>query len=105
MAAPYIGEIRLVGFTFAPRGWLFCDGSVLLINQNQALFSILGTNYGGDGVTFFNIPDLRGRAPVHVDFNQNLSHGTQTGTETVTLTEAQMPAHTHAMRANSAEAA
>ena len=65
MSEPFIGEIRMVGFNFAPRGWAFCDGQLLPINQNTALFSILGTTYGGDGKTNFALPDLRGRLPVH----------------------------------------
>ncbi|WOD30102.1 phage tail protein [Alloalcanivorax xenomutans] len=65
MSEPFIGEIRMVGFKFAPRGWAFCDGQLLPINQNTALFSILGTTYGGDGKTNFALPDLRGRLPVH----------------------------------------
>ncbi|MFQ3199287.1 MAG: microcystin-dependent protein [Oceanicoccus sp.] len=65
MSVPFISEIRMVGFNFAPRGWAFCDGQILLINQNQALFSLLGTTYGGDGRTTFALPDMRGRMPVH----------------------------------------
>lgn len=72
MSEPFIGEIRLVGFTFAPQGWAFCDGQLLPISQNDALFSILGTTYGGDGVTTFGLPDLRGRVPIHAGSGPSL---------------------------------
>lgn len=94
----YIGEIVPVAFGFAPRGWHICDGSLLAINTNQALFSLLGTMYGGDGITTFALPDLRGRAAVHAGQGPGLSYyaeGQKSGTETVTLTTASMPAHNH----------
>ena len=102
----YIGEIRMFGFNFAPRNWARCDGSLLSIDQNQSLYSILGTTYGGDGRTTFALPDLRGRVPVHKgDSNTtgspNLSLGSNGGVESNTITEAQMPAHTHTMRGTS----
>lgn len=95
---PFIAEIRMVGFNFAPRGWAFCDGTLLPIAQNTALFALLGTTYGGDGRTTFALPDLRGRAPMHPGQAPGLSSyqlGEQTGSESVTLTVVEMPAHTH----------
>lgn len=95
---PFIGEIIMFGGNFAPRGWALCDGSLLPISQNQALFSILGTTYGGDGRTTFALPDLRGRAPIHAGSGPGLrprSLGQKGGEEDVTLTSNQMPAHTH----------
>ena len=96
MSEPFLAEIRMFGFNFAPRGWAFCDGQILPINQNQALFSLLGTTYGGDGRTTFALPDLRGRVPAHPD--SSLALGQKAGEETVTLSAAQMPPHTHAGR-------
>lgn len=98
MSEPFIGQLMLVGFNFAPRGWAFCDGSLLSIAQNTALFSLLGTTYGGNGQTTFGLPDLRGRAAI--GFGQgpglsNYSQGQTAGTETVTLIPTQMPQHTH----------
>lgn len=95
---PFIGEIIMFGGNFAPRGWAFCDGQLLPISSNSALFSILGTTYGGDGRTTFALPDLRGRAPIHAGNGPGLSSrrlGEKSGTETVTLDQTQMPAHTH----------
>jgi microcystin-dependent protein len=92
----------MVGFNFAPRGWALCDGQILPINQNQSLFSLLGTTYGGDGRTSFALPDLRGRAPMHKSSSH--AQGQRSGSETVSLTEAQMPSHTHDARATSAQA-
>lgn len=93
MSEPFLAEIRLVGFNFAPRGWAFCDGQILPINQNQALFSLLGTTYGGDGRTTFALPDLRGRSPVHPGSGVTL--GQRSGEETHSLTPAEVPAHDH----------
>ena len=101
MSEPFLGEIRIVGFDFAPRGWALCDGQILPINQNQSLYSILGTTYGGDGRTTFALPDLRGRSPMHTGTGHPL--GQRAGEETHTLTENEMPAHTHAARASGAE--
>lgn len=95
---PFVGEIRAVGFNFAPTDWALCDGSLVFINQNTALFSILGILYGGDGRATFGLPDLRGRAIVNAGPSPALTNypiGTKVGTETVTVDMAQMPAHTH----------
>ncbi len=99
---PFIGEIRLVPFAFAPRGWAFCAGQLLPINQNQALFALLGTFYGGDGRTTFALPDLRGRVPVGADQAAGSEYqlGSSGGHETVKLTVGQLPSHSHAVRAN-----
>ena len=101
MSDPFLAEIKMVGFNFAPRGWALCDGQLLPIAQNSALFSLLGTTYGGDGRTTFALPDLRGRAPMHVGSGVNL--GSKAGAETVTLTESQLPVHVH-QRANTDQA-
>ena len=102
MSEPFLAEIRMVGFNFAPRGWAFCDGQILPINQNQSLYSLLGTTYGGDGRTSFALPDLRGRTPVHVGASNGTSHllGSKTGEETHTLMENEMPGHKHDWMAN-----
>lgn len=102
MTEPYIGEIRLFGFNWAPRGWAQCNGQELPISQNQALYSVLGNVYGGDGRTSFDLPDLRGRVPVHKSSTYAL--GTKDGVESITMTEDQMPAHTHTMRGTSGAA-
>jgi len=99
MSTPYLGEIRMVGFNFAPVGWAMCDGSVLLIPSNEALFNLLGTTYGGDGRQTFALPDLRGRIPFHQ--GNSLVVGASGGSETVTLVQNQLPTHTHALSANS----
>ena len=95
MSDPFIGEVRPVGFNFAPRGWYPCDGRLLPIASFQALFAILGTTYGGDGVTSFALPDLRGRAPAHPGTTMVTGLGQRGGTENVTLTVEQMPSHAH----------
>ena len=107
MSEPFIGEIRIFGFNFAPRGWALCNGQLLSIAQNTALFSLLGTMYGGNGQTTFGLPDLRGRVPVH--FGQgpglsNYSQGEVAGSETVTLTQNQAPAHSHLVAASNGAA-
>lgn len=102
---PFVGQIQMFGFNFAPRGWAFCHGQLLPIAQNQALFSLLGTTYGGDGRTTFALPDLRGRAPMHFDQGPGLSDrqlGEAGGAENVTLISNQMPAHNHVLHATSA---
>lgn len=107
MSTPFIGEIRMFGFGRTPTGWQGCDGSVLSIAENDALFALIGTTYGGDGQTTFAVPDLRGRLPVHQGQGPGLSPyviGQVAGTETVTLLPQQMPAHTHALLATTAAA-
>ena len=102
----FLGEIRMFAGNFAPTGWAFCQGQLLPIAQNTALFSLLGTTYGGDGRTTFALPDLRGRVPVGFGQGPGLSYkdlGQQFGTETVTLTTAQMPAHSHTVNAVTSE--
>ncbi|MBL4672531.1 MAG: phage tail protein [Arenicella sp.] len=101
MSEPFLAEIRMVGFNFAPRGWAFCDGQILPINQNQSLYSLLGTTYGGDGRTSFALPDLRSRTPLHT--GDAFLLGQKSGAETVTLSAAQIAAHTHAVKASSTE--
>ena len=99
MADPFIGEIRIFAGNFAPRDWAFCDGSTLLIAQNQALFAVLGTTYGGDGRTTVGLPNLQGRAPMHAGTGPGLTQrrlGQKGGAATETFTDAQMPSHTHA---------
>jgi microcystin-dependent protein len=96
MAEPFLAEIRLMSFNFAPRGWAQCNGQLLPINQNQALFSLLGTTYGGNGQTTFGLPDLRGRAPLH--FDNSFTLGQRGGEEVHTLTTTEMPTHNHAMQ-------
>ena len=103
MSDPFLGEITIVGFNFPPRGRAFCDGQLLAISSNTALFSLLGTTYGGDGRVTFGLPDLCGRVPMHWGNGPGLTTrrlGEHGGLETVTLTEAQMPQHTHLMRAS-----
>lgn len=99
MGTPYIGEIRMFAGNFPPVGWEFCEGQLIPISENDALFTLIGTTYGGDGQNTFALPDLRGRLPVHQG-NGNVL-GEMFGVETVTLTIAQMPAHTHPLTGNS----
>lgn len=98
MSEPFVAEIRMVGFNFAPRGWAFCDGQLLPINQNQSLYSLLGTTYGGDGRTSFALPDLRGRVPIHV--GNGHTEGQKSGEETHTLSVNEMPQHSHNIQAS-----
>ena len=103
MADPFVAEIRIFPFNFAPIGWAFCDGQLMPISQNTALFSLLGTTYGGNGTSTFALPDLQGAAPMHPGQGPGLSlHdlGETGGSETVTLLESEIPAHTHTMNAN-----
>lgn len=100
MATPFVGELKLVSFPFAPKGWALCNGQLLPINQNQALFSLLGTTYGGNGQTVFALPDLRSRTPLHTD-SSAIPLGTQGGVENVSLTSGQLPPHTHVLTATS----
>ena len=106
MSEPFLAEIRIFGFNFAPRGWALCDGQILPINQNQSLYSLLGTTYGGDGRTTFALPDLRGRVPIHVGASdgRNYQLGQKAGEETHTLSVSEMPQHGHAAQASSAGA-
>ncbi|MGN6315470.1 phage tail protein [Trinickia sp.] len=99
MSDPYLGEIRMVGFNFAPNGWAMCQGQLLAISQNSALFSLLGTYYGGNGVSNFQLPNMQGRSPVGMGQGLGLSNiniGEMAGTENATLTMSNMPQHTHA---------
>jgi microcystin-dependent protein len=107
MATPFLGEIRMAGFGFAPRGWALCAGQTLPINQNQALFSLLGTTFGGDGKTNFLLPDLRGRVPVEVGTQGNsaVAYGQKAGEELHTLVIGEMPTHLHNAVASSGPAA
>lgn len=100
MAEPFLGEIRIMSFVFAPRGWALCNGQLLPINQNQGLFSLLGTTYGGDGRVTFALPDLRARTPVHVGAGHTL--GERGGEQAHTLSAAELPTHTHALNGTSA---
>lgn len=93
MAEPFLGEIRLMSFNFPPKGWAPCNGQLLPINQNQALFALLGTTYGGNGQTTFALPDLRGRVPIHVGSGHIL--GERAGAAAHTISTAEMPQHTH----------
>jgi microcystin-dependent protein len=107
MSEPYVGEIRMFAGNFAPRGWAFCDGQLLAISQNDALFSLLGTIYGGDGRTTFGLPDMRGRIPIHRGDGPGLSPrriGSKGGVENVTLTVNQLANHGHGLVANTEEA-
>ena len=103
MSEPYLGSIMMFGGNFAIRGWAFCNGQLLPISQNSALFSLLGTTYGGDGRTTFALPDMRGRKPMHWGNGPGLSDrhlGQKGGSETTTLTTNQMPSHNHTLRAD-----
>lgn len=104
MSEPFIAEIRIFAGNFAPRGWAFCDGQLLPVAQNTALFSLIGTTYGGDGRTTTALPNLKGRAPMHPGRGPGLTTrvlGQRLGTETVTLLESQIPSHSHTMRGSS----
>ena len=98
MAQPYVGEIRMFGGNFAPAGWMFCEGQLLPISENETLFQLIGTTYGGDGQAIFALPDLRGRIPIHQGAGLTLAESG--GTESVTLTQNQIPAHSHALVAS-----
>jgi microcystin-dependent protein len=104
MSDPFIGEIRMFAGSFAPRQWAFCDGQLIATSQNDALFSLIGTFYGGNGITTFGIPDMRGRIPVHQGNGPGLTPrpiGQRAGVETVTLQQTQIPSHTHKLQASS----
>src|SRR5947208_614076 len=98
MGTPYMSEIRLMAFNFAPKGWALCNGQLLPINQNQALFSLLGTTYGGDGRVSFALPNLQGNVPIHV--GQGFTLGQKGGEQAHTLTISEMPLHTHVAQAS-----
>jgi microcystin-dependent protein len=101
MAQPYVGEIRMFAGNFAPAGWMFCEGQLLPISENETLFQLIGTTYGGDGESTFGLPDLRGRIPIHQGNGFQLAEAA--GTEEVTLTTTQMPVHTHAFIGNNSQ--
>ncbi|WP_248928194.1 phage tail protein [Paenibacillus hamazuiensis] len=106
MSDPFVGEIRMFAGTYAPRGWAFCNGQLLPISQNTALFSLLGTNYGGNGTTTFALPDLQGRVPIHAGQGSGpgltpRTVGEKGGAAAVTLMTSQLPAHSHAMNCSS----
>src|SRR4051794_4978091 len=105
MAQPYVGEIRMFAGNFAPAGWMLCEGQLLPISENDVLFQLIGTTYGGDGEETFQLPDLRGRIPIHQGASPGTSShalGESGGVESVTLTTQQIPVHTHALLASSA---
>lgn len=105
MSEPFLGEIRIVGFNFPPKGWAFCNGQILAIAQNQALFAVLGTTYGGNGQTTFGLPNLQGRAPIHWGTQQggpSYDLGQSAGETAHTLISAEMPAHNHMLQGASA---
>ena len=101
MSSPFIGEIRMFAGNFAPVGWAFCNGAIMPIDQNDALFNLIGTTYGGDGQTTFALPDLQSRVPVHV--GPGFALGQSGGVESVTLTTQQIPAHSHVPQAFSTQ--
>ena len=102
MAEPFLSEIRIMSFGFPPKGWAQCDGALMQINQNQGLFSLLGTTFGGDGRVTFGLPDLRGRTPMHV--GNGFTLGEKGGEQAHTLSISEIPTHTHAAQASSADA-
>jgi microcystin-dependent protein len=102
LSEPFLGEIKIVSFNFPPRGWALCNGQLLPINQNQALFALFGTMYGGNGQTTFALPDFRGRMPVHVGYG--FTQGQAGGQESHTVTQSEMPAHSHWVNASQASA-
>jgi len=107
MADPFVAEIRIFPFNFPPKGWAFCNGQLLPISQNTALFSLVGTFYGGDGKSTFALPNLEGSAPMHAGQGPGLSQrfiGEASGSQTVTLLQSEMPAHSHALNANTTTA-
>jgi microcystin-dependent protein len=108
MSQPFVGEIRMFGGSFAPAGWAFCDGQLMPISENDVLFNLIGTTYGGDGQETFALPDLQGRVPIHAGqgpgISQNYQLGEKAGTESVTITAATTPIHNHALIASTAVA-
>jgi len=104
MSDPFLGEIKINAFNYPPHGWAYCSGQLMNISQNSALYSLLGTAFGGDGKTTFALPNLQGRTAVHPDSRVNLKQGNTGGAETVTLTTASIPNHTHGLQAMNAAA-
>jgi microcystin-dependent protein len=108
MSQPFVGEIRMFGGTFAPAGWAFCAGQLIAISENDTLFNLIGTTYGGDGQETFGLPDLQGRVPIHMGTNPvtgtTYQIGERSGTESVTLTKAQLPTHAHGFIASTGPA-
>ena len=107
MSEPFVGEIRMFAGSFAPRGWALCNGQLMAVSQNDALFSLLGTIYGGDGRTTFGLPDIRGRIPLHAGSGPGLSErklGSKSGSEKIILDIKQLPSHTHQLTGNSTDA-
>ncbi len=104
MAEPFLGEVKMVSFNYAPRNWALCDGAILPIMQNTALYSLLGTTFGGDGVSTFALPDLRGRTPINSLLNPYVYQGDFGGLEEVALSMSEMPPHTHDVVANNVPA-
>src|SRR5919106_1835617 len=102
MSEPFLSEIKIVSFNFPPKGWALCNGQLLPINQNQALFALLGTTYGGNGQTNFALPNLRGRVPIHIGNGHTL--GEAAGSTAVTISNQQMPQHLHPLQASSQQA-
>ena len=102
MATPFLGEVKMISWNYAPKGWAFCNGQFLPINQNQALFSLLGTTYGGNGQTTFALPNMQGRVPIHV--GQAFVQGQEAGEVAHTLTTSEMPAHNHMLNATTNKA-
>src|SRR3954471_14042887 len=102
MSEPFLSEIRIMSFVFPPKGWALCNGQLLPINQNQALFSLLGTTFGGDGRVNFALPDMRGRVPIHT--GNGWTQGTKAGEESHTVTQAEMPQHIHLMMSSATDA-
>lgn len=100
MAEPWLSEIRIMAFGFAPAGWAACDGQLLAITQNESLFEVIGTMYGGDGITTFGLPDLRSRTCLHLDNSAEYAQGQEGGAESIVLSVAQLPAHKHYIQAN-----
>jgi len=106
MGTPFLSEIRIFAFNFAPKGWALCNGQLMAINQNQALFSLLGTTYGGNGVNNFQLPDMQGRVPMHMGqgWGSNFAIGQRGGEENHTLSPSEIPQHNHSLMASSAAA-
>src|SRR5213075_1320575 len=102
MAEPFLSEIRIFSFNFAPKGWAMCNGQLLPINQNQALFALLGTTYGGNGQTTFALPNLRGKVPIHTGQGHTL--GESSGSTSVTVNQTQLPQHLHFVQASNVDA-